>query len=125
MVITQSTDYQTSKHNISKLSWKSGLYFSFELSLSKILVTGSKIRSKNQGMHQRLAHNFLLKRKLSMGVYTKVVALVSSFSMSGQPSLNSIPMRNYGQNTKTMSKLQRCYSNRFFDYMKATFLSIL
>jgi hypothetical protein len=49
--------------------------------------------SKNPRMSQRFVNNFLLKRKLSIGVYIKVVALISSFPMSDQRSLNSTPTR--------------------------------
>src|SRR5207249_4403601 len=66
-----------------------------------------------------------LKRKLAINVYIKVVALITSFHMSGQPSLNSIPMRNYGQNTKTMSNIQWFYSNLIFRLRKQLFFNLI
>src|SRR4051794_36899206 len=97
---------QTGKPNIQKFSWESGLHLWILSYRLKMSTTGSKrrflstTRSKNQGMSQTLQCNFLLKRKLSRGVYIKVVALISSFSASDQLSLNSIPKKRYGQNTK-------------------------
>ena len=45
---------------------------------------------------QRLEYNFLLKRRLVIGVNIKSVAQITSFHMSGQRALNSIPTRRYG-----------------------------
>jgi hypothetical protein len=77
-------------------------YILFKTVLDKKPAFGSKmpILFKNPRFLLRFAINFLLKRKLSKGVYIKVVAMISSFSMSGQTSLKSILMRRYTQNTK-------------------------
>ena len=56
--------------------------------------------SKNQRMSQRLVYNFLLKRKLAIGVYIKIVGQITSHRKSGQRDLNSIPTRNYGRYKK-------------------------
>ena len=51
-------------------------------------------------MPQRLEYNFLLKRKLAIGVYIKVVGQIFICQMSGQLSFKVIPMRRYAQITK-------------------------
>ena len=44
---------------------------------------------------QRLEYNYLLKRKLAIGVYTKIVEQIASFEMSGQWSLNCLIGQSY------------------------------
>ena len=51
-------------------------------------------------MSQRLVYNFLLKRKPAIGVYIKIVGQITSYLMSGQRALNSIPMRSYDRYEK-------------------------
>ena len=51
---------------------------------------------------QRLEYNFLLKRKLAIDVNIKSVAQITSFHVSGQRALNSIPTLNYSQNKVNM-----------------------
>ena len=43
---------------------------------------------------KRFVINFLLKRKLDISVYIKVVGRITSFPMSSQPSLQTIPTRD-------------------------------
>ena len=64
---------------------------------------------------QRLEYNFLLKRKLAIGVFIKVVGQVLSFQMSGQRTLNSIPTRNYELNKKNDGFGNRGSVIRIFD----------
>ena len=53
---------------------------------------------------QKLEYNFLLKRKLAIGVNIKSVAQITSFHMSDQQALKSIPSPRYPQITEKMSK---------------------
>jgi hypothetical protein len=72
MAITQSNCYLTAKPNIPKFSSEDGLHFLGRSFWLKPPQSGqqarslSKTRSKNSEFFQRLAYNFLLKRKLSL-----------------------------------------------------------
>jgi len=58
-----------------------------------------KCRSKNPGRKSgylhKLEYNFLLTRKLAIGVNEKVVGQITTFQMSGQQALNSMSMGDY------------------------------
>src|SRR3569833_953572 len=50
--------------------------------------------SKSGYLH-KLENNFLLTRKLAIGVNEKVVGQITTFQMSGQQALNSMSMGDY------------------------------
>ena len=64
---------------------------------------------------QRLEYNFLLKRKLAIDVNIKSVAQITSFHVSGQRTLNSIPTRNHEPNKKNDGFGNRGSVIRIFD----------
>jgi hypothetical protein len=72
----------------------------------KTPITGFKIPifvidyEKNQWCRQRFADKFLLKRKLAIGVYIKIVVQITIFLMSGQQRDKTIPTRRYTNSKK-------------------------
>jgi hypothetical protein len=58
-------------------------------------------------MRQRLQYNFLLKRKLAIGIYIKVVGWITTFLMSGQPLLKAIPTRSYDHIKKSIDVFKK------------------
>ena len=53
---------------------------------------------------QRLAYNFFLGRFRDLVIFTKVVALITSISTSGQPCSKTLSAPRYPKNTEKMSK---------------------
>jgi hypothetical protein len=106
MALSRKLGYKHTQADIRKFSWESGLQFLESTLWLKPPTTGSKMpifvknSVKNHGMPQILEYNFLLKRKLYIGVYIKVVAQILSFKISAQQALNSIATRSYGLNKK-------------------------
>ena len=84
-----------------------------------------KCRSKNPGRKSgylhKLEYNFLLTRKLAIGVNEKVVGQITTFQMSGQQALNSIPSPRYPQITEKMSKYRHIYLPEALDPQWTTF----
>src|SRR3569833_1536893 len=50
---------------------------------------------RKSGYLHKLEYNFLLTRKLTIGVNEKVVGQITTFQMSGQQALNSMSMGDY------------------------------
>ena len=50
---------------------------------------------RKSGYLHKLEYNFLLTRKLAIGVNEKVVGQITTFQMSGQQALNSMSMGDY------------------------------
>ena len=135
MAITQSNRHQIAKPNIPKCSSDSGLQLFQQLSLTKIPVSGSKkqiflqnpirICLKDQDMPQRLEYNFLLKQKLAIGVQILFVEQITSYLMSGQPSLKTIPTRRCcyknGCYKKSSQNLHMSEKNRIFTFFPKFF----
>ena len=64
---------------------------------------------KNQRMSHKIAIIYLLKRKLAIDVYIKVVGQITSFHMSDQRAINSIPTRSYSRyKNGTCQKIRGC-----------------
>jgi hypothetical protein len=59
-------------------------------------------------MSHKIAIIYLLKRKVAIGMYIKVVGQITSFYMSGQRAINSIPTRSYSRYKKTCQKIRGC-----------------
>jgi hypothetical protein len=72
-------------------------------------------------MPQRLKYNFLLKRKLYMGINIKVVEQITCFLISGQRVFNSIPTWSYILNKKKYHYFQKFA----FLYFPSTFLNFI
>jgi hypothetical protein len=78
--------YQTQYTNIFLGPWATffGMITLAENPRNRVKSTDLSESKKNQSMPQRLKYNFLLKRKLYIGVNIKVVEQITSFLMSGQ-----------------------------------------
>jgi hypothetical protein len=91
-----------------------------EKSISEIIfkLGPQKSEEKKSRHAQRLKYNFLLKRKLAIDVFIKVLGQILGFQMSGQQILNSIPTRSYEPNKKNDGFSNRGSVIRIVDYIK-------